>query len=792
MTTARDWEALEGVAWPLRLAETALYRLSLAAGLRPAGPAAAAWARAMESEADGGNAPSAAEVDTAQVPTKASGETRPRPNATPSAGLGERLAAAARGLDLEVDALEAPYGEVPRLLAQAAPALLLWSSNAGQQRLLALLRGGRRPLLLGPGGQRLPVDPELLARAWCAPFERQVSDLVEPLVGSLGLNQKHSQRARRALHSEYLGPLAVGGAFALRLSPGRPLWQQARRAGLLPLLGLFLLGSLGANSSAVLAWWPFAKGALASTLEPAWLLLWALLLLLGLPLRWLESFAQALFGIRLGALLRWRLMAGATRLAPQRVRGEGAGTLLGRAIDAELLEGFLLSGGFVLLGAMLDTAIAAWVLAQGPAPAQSLTLLGLGLLVLLSVVALFGHRAAALANARLHLTQDLTERLFGLRTRLVQEAPERRHWQEDLLLAQYLSKQRPLDASQLWLGGSLGLAWMAAGAWTLLGPLAAGQGDRLSLAMGLGGLLLATQALARLAQGLSQLAQCRVAWRQVQPLYAAAAEGEAVGLPSNQLAGPALAENPRAAAPGKNAPHASPAAPSAPETSSPSPRPIPLLAARGLGFTHPGSAQPALAQVDFEIHSGDRVLIEGPSGGGKSTLVSLLTGWRTPTAGTLEFRGLSRDSWGAARWRAGICAAPQFHENHVFGGTFGFNLQLSAPAARCIGDQPLEDALGAGADGGRSQSEALALCRALGLGPLLERMPAALRQPVGETGWQLSHGEKSRLYLARALLSRAPVVVLDESLAALDPLTASEVLATAARHARALVLVAHP
>jgi ATP-binding cassette subfamily B protein len=786
MSTVRDWEALEGVAWPLRLAETALYRLGLAAGLRPAGPAAAAWARAMESEADGTETATAAAMTLAQSPGEESRVARPRPGAAPSAGLGERLAAAARGLDLEVDALEAPYGEVPRLLAQAAPALLVWSSNDGQQRLLALLRGGRRPLLLGPAGQRLPVDPELLARAWCAPFERQVSDLVEPLVGSLGLSQKRSQAARRALHCEYLGPLAVGGAFALRLSPGRPLWQHARRARLLPLLGLFLLGSLGANSSAVLAWWPFAKGALASTLEPAWLLLWALLLLLGLPLRWLESFAQALFGIRLGALLRWRLMAGATRLAPQRVRGEGAGTLLGRAIDAELLEGFLLSGGFVLLGALLDTAIAAWVLAQGPAPAQSLTLLGLGLLALLAIVALFGRRAAALASARLHLTQDLTERLFGLRTRLVQEAPERRHWQEDLLLAQYLSKQRPVDASQLWLGGSLGLAWMAAGAWTLLGPLAEGQGDRLSLAMGLGGLLLATQALARLAQGLSQLAQCRVAWRQVQPLYAAAAETEPVGLPSNQLPGPALAAPPRAA------PQGATANPAPPPASTPSPRPIPLLAARGLGFTHPGSPRPALAQVDFEIHSGDRVLIEGPSGGGKSTLVSLLTGWRTPTAGTLEFRGLSRDSWGAARWRAGVGAAPQFHENHVFGGTFGFNLQLSAPAARSLGDQPLEDALGAGADGGRSTSEALALCRALGLGPLLERMPAALRQPVGETGWQLSHGEKSRLYLARALLSRAPVVVLDESLAALDPLTASEVLATAARHARALVLVAHP
>jgi len=48
-------------------------------------------------------------------------------------------------------------------------------------------------------------------------------------------------------------------------------------------------------------------------------------------------------------------------------------------------------------------------------------------------------------------------------------------------------------------------------------------------------------------------------------------------------------------------------------------------------------------------------------------------------------------------------------------------------------------------------------------------MPAGLLQMVGETGWQLSHGERSRLYIARALLEGADVVLLDESFAALDP-----------------------
>ena len=64
-----------------------------------------------------------------------------------------------------------------------------------------------------------------------------------------------------------------------------------------------------------------------------------------------------------------------------------------------------------------------------------------------------------------------------------------------------------------------------------------------------------------------------------------------------------------------------------------------------------------------------------------------------------------------------------------------------------------------------------AICRDLELGSLLGKMPNGIHQVVGETGWQLSHGERSRVFLARALLQQADVLILDESFAALDPET---------------------
>ena len=88
--------------------------------------------------------------------------------------------------------------------------------------------------------------------------------------------------------------------------------------------------------------------------------------------------------------------------------------------------------------------------------------------------------------------------------------------------------------------------------------------------------------------------------------------------------------------------------------------------------------------------------------------------------------------------------------------------------------------------------EASAICRELGLEPLLNKMPAGMLQMVGETGWQLSHGERSRVYIARALLQGAEVVIFDESFAALDPENLRLALDCVLRRARTLLVVAHP
>src|SRR5581483_6517126 len=142
----------------------------------------------------------------------------------------------------------------------------------------------------------------------------------------------------------------------------------------------------------------------------------------------------------------------------------------------------------------------------------------------------------------------------------------------------------------------------------------------------------------------------------------------------------------------------------------------------------------------------------------------------------LLMNGLDRDTLGDRRWRRHVASAPQFHENHIVTETLASNLLMGR------GWPPAQKDL----------LEAEAVCRELSLGDLLDRMPSGLMQMVGEGGWQLSHGERSRIYIARALLQSAELVILDESFAALDPESLQTALECTIERAETLMVIAHP
>jgi ATP-binding cassette subfamily B protein len=290
-----------------------------------------------------------------------------------------------------------------------------------------------------------------------------------------------------------------------------------------------------------------------------------------------------------------------------------------------------------------------------------------------------------------------------------------------------------------------------------------GGADGGALAAGIGGVLIGYRAFRMLGTSLEQLCGALVAWRRIAPLLAGTAAPDPVAAPAVAVA--AADERVAAGVEGEGG-----------DGDGFRANGRVVVDARGLTFRHPGRAEAVLRGVSLQVGARDRVLLQGPSGGGKSTLGTLLSACRTPESGLLLLRGLDPATLGTAEWRRRVVFVPQFHENHVLMGSFAFNALMGR------GWPPTSQDL----------RDAERVCRGLGLGPVLDRMPGGIFQVVGETGWQLSHGERSRLFVARAVLQRPDVLILDESFAALDPETLRSTLEYLFDNDAALVAIAHP
>jgi ATP-binding cassette, subfamily B, bacterial len=667
----------------------------------------------------------------------------PPPPAAPDDDSVERwLSAAAAPLELEAEPLDASYADAPAMLAGCAPALVRIQGEDGAARFLALVRRGRGGVrVLGPDRRARTISIATLRAALCGPLERAALPDVERVLERAGVPSRRRTRAAAVLLAERLGPQRIAGVWMLRPRPGAPLRALAADAGVRGLAPR--LAAVHALQYALWAgaWALLAAGALSGRVDGGRLAGWALALMTAVPLRALSIWWQGVLGMRAGAALKRRLLDGALRLRPDEVRHQGAGRFLGTVIESEAMESLALSGGIAAALGAVELALAFAVLAGGAGGWMHAMSLIAWLCVVGAMAARYGRLRARWTAARLEMTHGLVERMTGYRTRLAQQDPARMHRGEEEELERYLGLSAAMDRT------AAHLPVLAARGWLLVGlagvvPAFVRGGDAAGVAVALGGVLLAWQSLGRLGAALLQLPDAAVAWTRVGPLFRAAARREAAG--------------------------AWEAGGGADEGES-------VLEAAGVAFAHPGGPA-VLDGVSLTLRRGDRVLLEGPSGAGKSTLASVLSGLREPDAGSLLLGGLDRWTVGAAEWRRRVAAAPQFHENHVLTGTLAFNLLMGrrwpAPPA--------------------DLAEAEALCRELGLGPLLDRMPSGMMQMVGEGGWQLSHGERSRVYLARALLQGGDAVVLDESFAALDPETLSVAWRVASARAPALLVIAHP
>ncbi|TMQ13893.1 MAG: ABC transporter ATP-binding protein [Deltaproteobacteria bacterium] len=649
-------------------------------------------------------------------------------------------------LGVELEPITPRYRELPDVVARAAPAVLQVRRDGRPLYLVLLGTRWNRVRLLARNSTVVTVDASRVIALVREEKQARIAAEVDQLLAGVETSGRAGERVREKLLLQRLGQQELRTCWIMR--PQRTARARTLIGDVPALMAGILVNHLLLSLVLAFSFWLLGRAALEAHLETGWFEGWIAVVACAVPLRLLEVWWQGLFSIRVGTLLKQQLLAGILKLTPDEVRLDGIGRHFGRVAESEVVELLALGGALLAVLSLLDLVLAGIILSLGAG--GWLHVVVLAAWVLVAVILAARHYAAQRrwSVARIEITHDLLERMLGHRTRLAQLPLERWHDGEDRRLSEYCETSRVMDHRTMRLSALLRDGWLVLALLALLPAFAGGTAPASALAVSAGGILLALRAFDEISVFFQQISLAAVSFEQIRDLLRAVVRPELESKVPLEMEAGKLNEDLDGT----------------------------VIEARGLTFRHQARTRPVLENCSLQIARGDRILLEGPSGGGKSTLVSLLTGLRTPEAGVLLLRGLDRSTFGMSGWRRRVTAAPQFHENHVLNGSFAYNLLLGREWPTSL----------------EMRDKARALCSELGLEELVSKMPAGLDEMIGETGWQLSHGEKSRLYIARTLLQGVELVILDESFASLDPETMRVAVRCVLEHAPSVVVVSHP
>lgn len=192
---------------------------------------------------------------------------------------------------------------------------------------------------------------------------------------------------------------------------------------------------------------------------------------------------------------------------------------------------------------------------------------------------------------------------------------------------------------------------------------------------------------------------------------------------------------------------------------------------RDVSFSYPGQAEPALKNVSFSIRAGEKVVVIGRTGSGKSTLQRLILGLYKPTDGVIRIDGIDQRQLDPADLRRNIGFVGQ--DATLFYGTLRENISIGAPYA--------------------DDSAVVHAAELAGLSQFVNRHPQGFDMLIGERGESLSGGQRQEVAIARAVLMDPPILLMDEPSSAMDFSTEHQFKLRLRQYAahKTLVIVTH-
>jgi len=642
---------------------------------------------------------------------------------------------------IESVAVESKYGNIEDMILNAGPAIIRITKD-DKPCFLVILRGGLKNISLITSELNVhKVNVDVIKKYLCHDIETPAEVSIDNILNKADISDIQKKTARLAMLKEKLKSEIIGGVWIFRLSPGSDFFKWICHLSIPKYFFSMIICEFIFQILMIISWIVIGKMIIQFSFDWAYFTLWALLLLSVIPFYLFSQWSQYFISMNTGTIFKQRLLFGAMHLKQDEIRNQGPGQFLGRIMESEAFESMAFDGGFYFIIFIIKIIISLSLLIIGSGWLIS-TVLILWIILCLIACVIYYHNTNEWVSHFRDMTNNMIERMVGYRTRIVQEKYQNWHDEEDIELNKYHQLSIKKDNITLIINPVITRGWMLV---SIICIYLSKPDSIQNMIITLGGIIIAFQGISILVNGIASFVKLLCSWQQFNPLFNSAKQYKD-NIPEVPAKNELIYDKSK-----------------------------PMLDIKDISYQYVKKSNFKLKVSSLEIFKGDRILLEGPSGGGKSTLSSILSGIRKIDKGMIFLNGQDQKLIGYLKWRRNIVLSPQFHENFVFTGSFAFNLLMGRT-------WPPDK---------KDMKDTTDICYKLGLNKLLEKMPEGFEQMIGESGWQLSHGEQSRLFIARALLQNPQLLIFDESFMPLDSDSFEKSLDCVLENDAAIIIVAH-